>query len=110
MDIIAKNAPLIDPARLDQSLEEFRNYMVEVLQLIDFTLSNQKNRINGAVSEENFLQLAAALQALKSEVASQGSAVVEWKSAMETMSNTLQSLSGEIDSLEERVAALEGAS
>lgn len=73
MDIIPKSAPTIDPQRVDESLEEFRNYMVEVLELIDFTLSNQKTRVMGAVSEDNFKELASAVQALDSKVTSQGS-------------------------------------
>ena len=73
MDIIDKSAPMIDPNRLEESLQRFRDYMVETLNLIDFTLSNQKNRISGAVSEENFQQLALAVAALAVE----GETVIE---------------------------------
>lgn len=117
MDIIAKNAPMIDSANLNESLETFRSYIVEVLQVIDFTLSNQKNKINGAVSEQNFLQLAASVQALKSELTSHGAEITaiskkidEISADIKEINKTLETLSGSVESLEGRVTALEQAS
>lgn len=127
MDIIPKSAPGIDPNRLNDSLERFRNYVVEVLQVIDFTLSNQKNQINGAVSEQNFLQLAAAVQALSSKITAQDSvinghtasikelrddvdALRELNATVTSLSESVQALSEKVNRLDERVAALESAS
>ena len=127
MDIIAKAAPDIDPERLQQSLQGFRDYMVDTLELIDFTLSNQKNRIIGAVSQENFDQLAMAVAALNSAMgqlsglpaqvtdmqeqltalAGQVSAI---KGRMDTAEEAIAAMNGTMDSLEARVAALEQAS
>lgn len=127
MDIIPKSAPGIDPDRLNESLERFRDYVVEVLQVIDFTLSNQKNQINGAVSEQNFLQLAAAVQSLSSEITAQNSVISghtasisalessvevleDLKTTVASLSGSVQALSGKADSLDQRVTALESAS
>lgn len=93
MDIIPKSAPTINPQRVDESLQDFRDYMVEVLDLIDFTLSNQKNRISGAVSEENFKQLTMAVQALDSKV--------------NGISSTVSSLSSSVNALSSRVGNVE---
>lgn len=127
MDIIPKSAPGIDPNRLNDSLERFRNYVVEVLQVIDFTLSNQKNQIRGAVSEQNFLQLAAAVQSLSSEITAQNAvinghttSIKELRNAVDaldglqttvtSLSESVQALSEKMNSLDQRVTALESAS
>ena len=107
MDIIPKSAPQIDSRNVDKSLEEFRNYIVDVLQLIDFTLSNQKNRINGAVSEENFIQLASAVQALKSEVSNLSGNVSSLSDRVGELENQISAIDGSIKSLDARVTALE---
>lgn len=120
MDIIAKAAPDIDPERLQQSLQGFRDYMVDTLELIDFTLSNQKNRIIGAVSQENFDQLAMAVAALNSNVTALNSAmgqlsglpaqVTTIEERMDAAEEAIAAMNGTVDSLEARVAALEQAS
>ena len=134
MDIIAKAAPDIDSERLQQSLQGFRDYMVDTLELIDFTLSNQKNRIIGAVSQENFDQLAMAVAALNSNVTALNSAMGQLsglpaqvtdmqeqlttlagqvsaiKGRMDTAEKAIAAMNGTVDSLEARVAALEQAS
>lgn len=134
MDIIAKAAPDIDPERLQQSLQGFRDYMVDTLELIDFTLSNQKNRIIGAVSQENFDQLAMAVAALNSNVTALNSTMGQLsglpaqvtdmqeqlttlagqvsaiKGRMDTAEKAIAAMNGTMDSLEARVAALEQAS
>ena len=102
MDIIAKRAPFLDPQNLNESLGQFRDYMVEVLQVIDFTLSNQKNQISGAVSEQNFLQLAAAVQSLSSSLNAQNSTI-------SSINTTVGNLGKKLESIEQRVSALENA-
>lgn len=103
MDIIPKSAPGIDPNQLNESLERFRDYVVEVLQVIDFTLSNQKNQINGAVSEQNFLQLAAAVQSLSSEITAQNSVISGHTTSIKAWQEA-------VEALDQRVTALETAS
>ena len=103
MDIIAKNAPEIDPENLRSSLQGFRNYMVETLELIDFTLSNQKNRISGAVSEENFRQLAAQVASLNSSVVN----LTVLVSALSGLPQQVTALTGRMDAAERSITALE---
>ena len=117
MDIIAKSAPEIDPTNLRESLQTFRSYMVETLELIDFTLANQKNRISGAVSAENFQQLAAQVASLNSSVvnltvlvsALSGlpSQVQALDSAVTTLDGRMDQAEADIADLKNRVSALE---
>lgn len=116
MDIIAKGVPDIDAQNLASSLQSFRDYMANTLELIDFTLSNQKNRIIGAVSQENFNQLAAAVSALSSNVASLSGTVnqlsekvTEISDRMDTIESKITSMEESIASIDQRVTALEQA-
>lgn len=93
MDIIAKSVPGVNRGDLASSVEELRNYMVEVFEIIDYTLSNQGGIVRGAVSEENF-------QILSNTVAALGS-------TLSNLSATVSEHTEQIDSLDERVKALE---
>ena len=134
MDIIAKAAPDIDPERLQQSLQGFRDYMVDTLELIDFTLSNQKNRIIGAVSRACFAQLAGGVAAwdgtvpavnramgqlsglpaqvtdIQEQLTALAGQVSAIKGRMDAAEEAITAMNGTVDSLEARVAALEQAS
>lgn len=102
MDIIAKSAPEIDPTNLRESLQTFRSYMVETLELIDFTLANQKNRISGAVSAENFQQLAAQVASLNSSVVN----LTVLVSALSGLPSQVQKLESDVSGLEASVSGL----
>ena len=107
MDIIPMSAPEIERGNLEKSIREFRDYLVEVLALIDFTLSNQKNQIVGAVSEENFKQLAAAVAALSSQVSGISSMVSNLNTSISLLEDSVDSLETTVADHEKRIAALE---
>ena len=114
MDIIAKSAPEINMGELNQSLRDFRNYMVETLELIDFTLSNQKNRISGAVSEDNFKQLENAVATLSTQtsgisanVSSLAASISELQSGVSQLITDVASINATLQNHETRIAALE---
>lgn len=114
MDIIAKSAPEINMGELNQSLRDFRNYMVETLELIDFTLSNQKNRISGAVSEDNFKQLENAVATLSTQVAGISANVASLSANINELQTSVTQLITDVAAInvtlqdhEARIAALE---
>lgn len=100
MDIIAKSVPGVNRGDILSSVEELRNYMVEVFEIIDYTLSNQGGIVRGAVSEDNF-------QILSNTVAALGSTLSNLSSTVSAQAETLKDLQKQIDSLDERVKALE---
>lgn len=104
MNIIAKTAPEINTQNLDQSLQDFRNYMVDTLELIDFTLSNQKNRIIGAVSADNFNELKNAVSALASQVVAQGSSISIINTTIAGINSALAAIEGELDYLDDSMS------
>lgn len=112
MDIIDKAAPIIDADDVGGSLAALRNYIVETMETIDYTLSNQKNRITGAVSEENFQQLALLVASLSSNVSSLSSQLAQAVQTLEGqiggLEDDLQGVQSSLTALDARVTALEG--
>lgn len=115
MNIIDKTAPDIESGDILGSLQAFRNYIVETMETIDYTLANQKNRITGAVSEENFMQLAAIVQSVASNQTALSASVLELAQQVEELTDAQasieqaqQELDVRLTELESRVSALEG--
>ena len=114
MDIIAKSVPVFDQNDMAASMQAFRDYMVETLELIDFTLSNQGTVVRGAVSEENFEILTQAVAALTSKVTAMEGTVSSVSGRVTEMGNNLSSLeeavaanTNQLEEHENRIQALE---
>lgn len=112
MDIIDKAAPIIDADDVGGSLAALRNYIVETMETIDYTLSGQKQRIVGAVSEENFEQLALLVASLSSNVSNLSSQLSQAVQTIEVqlgeLEDDLQGVQSSVTALDERLTALEG--
>ena len=116
MNFIAKSAPDIDPANLRESLQGFRDYMVDTLELIDFTLGNQKNRINGAVSQQNFETLAAQVSSISSNltaitvmISTLNGRISDLSDAVESVQDSMNTAEGNITSLDSRLDTAESS-
>lgn len=116
MNIIDKTAPDIDRGDLIGSVVSLRNYIVESMETIDYTLANQKNRLGGTVSQEDMAAMSRAVAALSSSVTSLANQTAALFQQVNGIAQTVSGLSDqaelietELQSLEARVAALESA-
>lgn len=69
MDIVPSKAPEVDPERMEESLKELRDYLIETVELIDFTLATIKASVSSGLSanEQVLANHEARIKALESK-------------------------------------------
>lgn len=117
MNVLKNNVPKLDYSDPSGSLQKIYNYLYEVMEQIDYTLSRQGiqlGKVNVPATAKQIEQLEGKVNGLSSSLAVLSGTVSVVNSKADTLTdrmtgldNTAGQIQAELSALDERVTALE---
>lgn len=102
MEFIGKTAPWLtqDP----KSMTRFRNYVVDAMETIDFTLGNQKRGIQGSVNKLDFDVMKEQVSGMVTQLGAQGATLSSLEKRLGEAEKVDQEQGAQISQMETRLS------